>query len=66
MIALTGDHKTLYDVLQSKAKASLERAAGTEVPALPDNERLAADIGNLPIDSVAELLKRNSSPGVAW
>jgi hypothetical protein len=65
MIALTGDHKTLYDLLQAKAKASLARLSGTEVGDLGDNERLAADIGNLPIESVAELIKRETAAQVS-
>jgi hypothetical protein len=66
MIALTGDHKTLYDVLQSKAKADLERAAGAEIAALPDNDTLARDIGNLSLATVADLIRRHSSPGRVW
>jgi hypothetical protein len=66
MVTLTGPHRELYDVLQAKAKANLERASGAEVANLADNETLARDIGNLSLETVAELLKRHSSAGRVW
>ena len=65
MVNLTGDRKTLYDALQEKSRRELERVSGTEV-ILPDNPVLAKDIGSLPDDVVADLLRPFTSVGVVW
>jgi hypothetical protein len=66
MVTLTSPHKELYDAMQETARRSIQRASGTEVPDLADNETLARDIGAMSLESVAELLKRHSSPGRVW
>ena len=65
-MTLTGPYRELYDVLQAKAKADLSRMSGTEIADLADNETLARDIGAMPLESVAQLLQLNSSPGRVW
>jgi hypothetical protein len=66
MVRLTGPYRELYDLLQAKAKASLSRVSGIELGNLGDNDTLARDIGNLPLESVTELLKRHSPAGRVW